>query len=640
MDGVWKEDDMNREENTLARRRKDVITGKTDSGHIATNTMLNMRRNMNMKNNQLSMKSRLIMIIAILIAMLIAGSAFAAQGLDREGDSNSAGAKNLVSYASYELTDSGEVRAKLTLNAAYAGIGRRSWTIYAVEIIGEETNVVKETFEDQGISTNLTPAFNHTFRQGTAVFFGAYTDITERQQWQNTGDESELIANGMDVVIPSVPADPKSQARTYTSKDSAETYRIDQQTVNGSFYIRLNCEKDTYLKINSFSSTAEFTQYMLLAKEGEKDETRAAEGNEFYLEKGTYFLWSSSNGATLNLSFTMRHHVHATGIAWTVDGKALKNGPVELRKGISVTIKATLQPENTDARLTKTGLDNKNSGYGQIYDESLSEDGKTLTFKYLCNDQNGNDTVSVVAYDIGYRNEGWTKYELALGVKPSKPEFTDSMVTSTHNMIELNCRNMVDTRAYLRAEIKNGKKWVKKLDEQVIVNGNTGTTHYIKGLKENTEYTVRVQYYTKVGDREIKSEYTTLKVKTGVKTKPSIKSVKLSNVKSQKTWVDGHWVNGTVKDVWVKGHYDYYKTFKVTVVLSKAAPSGVIGLAMTNDAETNGKPQFVKVGKDKKTFVFSGSAAGKNLKVSFQFYSDAKYKGYSPVSSSKTVQVK
>ena len=591
-----------------------------------------------MKKNLYIKGSKWIIMIAILFAMLVAGSAIAAQKLDRELDTNSAGYKNLINSTSYELADNGEVKVKVALNAAYAGNGRGRWTIYAVEIVGDETNVIRESFEDQGISTNLSPWMEHTFRQNSAVFFGAYTDVTERQYWQSTEDESELIANGMAVAIPGVPADPKSQARTYTSTDEAQTYTVSNQTVDGSFYIRLECVKDTYFKMNDFSNTAEFEQYMLLFKDGENDETRVSKDTVRYLEKGTYFLKSTSSGATLNLSFTMRHHVHATGIAWTVDGKALKSGPVEVKKGINVTIKATLEPANTDARLTTTGLDNKNHGYGQVYDEALSDDGKSLTFKYLCNDQNGSDTINVVAYDIGYLNDGWKSFDLTLGVKPTAPELLDSMVTATDKTIELNCKNELDSRTYIRVEIKNGKKWVKKLDEKVLL-GNS-TVHVLKGLKPNTTYNLRVQYYTKNGDTEIQSDYKTLKVKTGVKNAPKIKSIKISNKKSKKTWVEGHWVNGTVHDVWKEGHYDYYTTFKMTVTLSEGLPSGAIGLSMTNDSETNGKPVFVKGKKGQKTFTFSGSASGKSIKVSFQFYSDAKYKGYSPVSKSQTVKVK
>ena len=576
-------------------------------------------------------------VLVMLLAITMTGSALAAQKLDNDTDLNpSSGYTNLLSAVSYELSGNGEVKVKATLNKAYAGIGRTRWTIYAVEVIGEDTNVIKESFEDQGASTK-DPTFSHTFKQNTAAFIGAYTDITERQHWQNTDDEAELIANGLAVAIPGVPADPKSQAKTYKSTDNSETYTV-REKVDKSFYIRLECVKDTYFVMNDYFSTAEYEQYMLLSKEGETDETRVSKGTVRYLEKGVWYLKSTSSGATISLSFTMRHHVHASGISWTVDGKALKNGLVELSKGMNVTIKATLEPANTDAILTKTGLDNKNRGYGQIYDETVSADGKSLTFKYLCNDQNGSDTVTVVAYDIGYLNDGWTKYELPLGVKPAAPELLDSMVTSTEKSIELNCKNESDTRTYLRVEVKNGKKWTKKLDEKVL-QGNS-PVHYLKGLKPNTTYNIRVMYYTKNGDTEVASDYKTLKIKTGWKSAPKIKSVKVSNVKSKKTWVEGHWVHGTSYDVWEKGHYDKYTTFNLNVTLSEGLPSGVIGLSMTNDGDVNGKPQFVKGKKGQTSFTFSGSAAGKSVKVSFCFYSDAKYKGYSPSTKSQTVKVK
>ena len=157
-------------------------------------------------------------VLVMLLAITMTGSALAAQKLDNDTDLNpSSGYTNLLSAVSYELSGNGEVKVKATLNKAYAGIGRTRWTIYAVEVIGEDTNVIKESFEDQGASTK-DPTFSHTFKQNTAAFIGAYTDITERQHWQNTDDEAELIANGLAVAIPGVPADPKSQAKTIIQK--------------------------------------------------------------------------------------------------------------------------------------------------------------------------------------------------------------------------------------------------------------------------------------------------------------------------------------------------------------------------------------------------------------------------------------
>ena len=587
--------------------------------------------------------SMLFLVLAAMVFILGPGMARAASKLDNDADSNSSpNAKNVISSVNYELTSDGKVQVKVYLNGAYAGMGRSKWTIYAIEVIGDKTNVVKESFADAGPSTVSTPyVMKHTFTQGTAAFLGAYTDITEKNSWQSTDGESEMITNGMGVVIPSVPTDPKSSAREYTSTDDAKTYTISEK-VNGKLYIKLIAAKDTYLKIDDLSIPSDYTQYMMLGNVEETDDRyhdSVRKGNEFYLAKGSYYLYSKSDGAAINLKFTMRHHVHIQDILWKADGKEV-DGAVPVNKGASVTITATIQPANADAKVTATGLTNTNRGYGQIFDESVSSDGKTLTFKYLCNDDSGTDTIKMTAYSIGYKNEGMKDFQLALGVKPSAPYFTESMISATYNTIQLNTSNQFNSRVYVRADIKSGKKWKKKLDEKALKDGNTSTLHTIKGLKQNTSYTVRVKYYTKNGKKTISSSYTTFKIQTGTKTKPVVKSVKVSNVQSKKTWVDGHWVNGTVYDVWKPGHYDYYYAFKVTVTLSKAAPKGVTGLMMTNTGVTSGNASsYVKAKGNRKTFTFSCTSSSKTLNATFKFYTGSTYKGFSPLSKAKKINV-
>ena len=78
---------------------------------------------------------------------------------------------NLVDSVKTRLLDSGKCEATVSLNTAYAGVGRTSWTVYAIP--GDATTPVKETFEDTGIGMSTSYTMKAAFNPGEAVLFGA-----------------------------------------------------------------------------------------------------------------------------------------------------------------------------------------------------------------------------------------------------------------------------------------------------------------------------------------------------------------------------------------------------------------------------------------------------------------------------------
>ena len=572
---------------------------------------------------------------SILFVMLLACTLFGkpmisqAAELNKEYDLHTPGYTNLITQLDYTLKGS-EIQVKVTVSTAYAGLGRTLWTVYA--LCGED--IITESFEDEGISTT-SYTMKQTFKQGEAVVFGLYTDITEEKYWDDTSNYVELLNNGMIVEMPSLPTDPKEAAETWTSKDKAVTKTI-RTKVDGKYYLKLKIKKDAYLKINKFTSDYEYTDHLYYVPASStneyKDSKAVSSGDDIFLKKGTYWLFSKTDGATIYAKMTLRHHIYSSGVVWTTGGKEI-SGPLSIKKGKTVTIKATISPSDCDALLPTTVLlHNKNRGYGQIFDEKVSKDRKSVTFNYLCNDDSGTDIIELTVYDIGYREEGYKKYELAVGVTPDKPQFSSSNVFSTHKNIELKCHNIFDSNVYLRVDMKNGSKWKKVIDEPAL-QGNS-QLHYVNGLKANTSYTLRAKYYIKVSSQKISSGYQTLKIKTGVKTKPVIKSIKVSNIKKHKDYSDGYWDNN---GKYHKGFYYYWKSYKVKITLSKAVPKGALGL----------KLGAAKVkGAGKKAFTFncktetSSSGYYNSATILVNFYSDAKYGGVSPASNAKKISIK
>ena len=134
---------------------------------------------------------------SILFVMLLACTLFGkpmisqAAELNKEYDLHTPGYTNLITQLDYTLKGS-EIQVKVTVSTAYAGLGRTLWTVYA--LCGED--IITESFEDEGISTT-SYTMKQTFKQGEAVVFGLYTDITEEKYWDDTSDYNELLNNGM-----------------------------------------------------------------------------------------------------------------------------------------------------------------------------------------------------------------------------------------------------------------------------------------------------------------------------------------------------------------------------------------------------------------------------------------------------------
>ena len=531
----------------------------------------------------------------------------------------------------------------MNLNRAYAGLGRTTWTVYAIQASASD-DVIKESFPDGGISMSTKYTMTAKFKQGEIVYFGAYTDVTAKS-WR-TDDYTTLLeyAAANPVQMPEKPTDPKANAEVINftgapilSEKKDVTFR------EGRYhYVKLVLEQDAMITITKCEGSGivnaplgDNTVYNTHFADGEKEPIHNDGGSlinhPFLLTKGTHWLrftfywYSDSNAQALRLdyAFSVEPYIPATGITWT-SAEYPDLAAVAIPAGQELHMTATVDPANASAEFVKLTSGNY---IDDVRDVALSADGRTLTF--TTNNGAGGNIKTLTASVKNKLDVGGTAYSISLASPPNKLDLTYAKieVESTSIFVESNRADYGIKNLYVRAWVKGpkDKKWVKKLDEDAMP-GNGADRHYIKGLKPNTAYQVKYIYYVKIGDVESPSAATKFKVKTGAKKAPSIKSVKISNKKKVfNGYIDAHWErNGSILK-WVPRKKSYSYSYTLTVTLKSKAPSGVLGLRY-GDKNVAGK------GKTKYVFKLKTGTVPK--KGVFTFYSDKTYGGYSPTSKS------
>lgn len=178
----------------------------------------------------------------------------------------------------------------------------------------------------------------------------------------------------------------------------------------------------------------------------------------------------------------------------------------------------------------------------------------------------------------------------------------------------------------------------------LIQNGwESGKAISAKGLKPGKKYTFKIYGQLTLYGEDIGipkegvtvegNPYVLKNVPMGPATTPVIKSVKVSNVRSERYFNTSEW------------RYKYRTKYKITVTLSKKA-ANTKGIYLTV-AGTNGfTGEYKTIKGTGKTFTTTitknapTSQKGKKVKVSVRTYSDNKYKAYSHNSKAKTVTLR
>ncbi len=186
---------------------------------------------------------------------------------------------------------------------------------------------------------------------------------------------------------------------------------------------------------------------------------------------------------------------------------------------------------------------------------------------------------------------------------------------------------------YLDYKKKSGKKW--KSNYGPVANYSSGKK---TGLKPNTPYYIRAHYGKKVSyggktyffsGKETGKKSGTVKVKTGKKRKPPVKSITITKAKQFKkvyaytTWI---YIGGYGYPTY-HTYTQWYTSFKVTVKMKKKP--GTYGIYIGNVRVKGNKKKYTA------DFTVTGKQKGKKLKVAVCTYQNPVYKGYSPAYKKK-----
>lgn len=242
---------------------------------------------------------------------------------------------------------------------------------------------------------------------------------------------------------------------------------------------------------------------------------------------------------------------------------------------------------------------------------------KTTVKGNLVGREGGDHTLSVYLI-ANFKNFGQKEVKFSYSCKPESPSCKLTVVNNAATL------NVYTENSYV--EVYKDGKW------STYKPSDYNNCLKLTGLKANTQYKYRA-YVTENG---YTSDYNQQTFYTAHKEKPSIKSIKVSKVKTVKIprrWVSGYY---DVSGHWRSGYYTkpYTKTtYKLTVTLKKNPPKGASTYVVINDQFFNAKGKKYTL-----TDSYIGKP-GKKVKVNVRFGRD---KGYGALGNavSKKVTVK
>ena len=241
---------------------------------------------------------------------------------------------------------------------------------------------------------------------------------------------------------------------------------------------------------------------------------------------------------------------------------------------------------------------------------------------------------------VGYLDNGDTCEPLnKVGVSVyTKPALKTKMFKTNNKSVTFSPGSF-DSAAYgdMYIDIKKGSKG--KWSTAWGPFGPGSSKKLKKTLTPGSTYYVRAYYVKEVsGTYFIGPVSSTVKIKTGPKKKPAIKSIKITQAKVKKIKVKGkyYWDNGTLK--YLKGFTTYETTYKVTIKFKKKQK--IAGLEVYAGGVT--LPKFIKGSKKTYTakFTVGGKAKGKRTNFKIRTKGNASYGAWSPTYKSKKIRIR
>ena len=355
-----------------------------------------------------------------------------------------------------------------------------------------------------------------------------------------------------------------------------------------------------YVYLGVLQDTKEIAKYKAFKNENIK-ETLVLQPGEYVIQLFYGMRQSPSNVVTYDFKMNGRDYIAATGVKLTC--KESSRIVDEAHRTKTFHLVAETIPANSDDKLDSiksTGGCSYCVSRVELYPRGLNK--KEFTLEISTTNKEGSsrarhhsfvETVKVTTTNNKTKS-------LAFASLAGKP-FVGGVV-SYHNSIVIG-QFTPDDGCEGRIYIMSGNKWVFKSKSKT-------TAIAINGLKPNTSYKFKfVSMCKDASGKTIAGTPRYQTIKTGRAEKPSVKSVKISNIKvtSKKVWTKNY-----------KGEWQYvtkYTTsYRVTVTLNKKLP-GTLGLSLFNTKKSGKGTTF--------TFTQSegGNLKGKAKTLRFQSYS-------------------
>ena len=294
---------------------------------------------------------------------------------------------------------------------------------------------------------------------------------------------------------------------------------------------------------------------------------------------------------------------------------------------VSVTGKSMYHP------FTQVKLD---GGKMVLPDSQKGKNNVSFTFSVADRKQYSTGYHPIVGYlDNDTTCEPLNKVPVSIYTKPS----VKAKMFKTNNKSVTFSPGSFDSAAYgdMYIDIKNGSKG--KWSTAWGPFGPGSSKKLKKTLTPGSTYYVRAYYVKEVsGTYFIGPVSSTVKIKTGPKKKPAVKSIKITKAKVKKIKVKGkhYWDNGTLK--YLKGFTTYETTYKVTIKFKKKQK--IAGIEVYAGGVT--LPKFIKGSKKTYTakFTVGGKAKGKRTNFKIRTKGNASYGAWSPTYKSKKIRIR
>ena len=548
---------------------------------------------------------------------------------------------NFINSVEYSESSDGKIIIK-TDNIAWKAKGD-NLLFCAVNSNGKVFVREKATQDDIEGSLGVSKyTFKTKFTPGTKIKIGGYVCTDAGLS------DADIIKDAVEIELPEVAGNPYDSIEDISLGKGVKSYSgkiVNENTFYQKKIYRLKATDDCMINITDFKSSdndATLTinecdgtpspqnKFSLVTDSYNNVKNSRNSLKKFALRKGTYYIEvEGANLSTYSFKMEFRKYVHAK-IKWSIKEGDI-NSSFPQNKTLHVAFEIT--NKNSDAYLDSNNVSWSAAGTSGNK-VKVSKNKRKGTFTYKTYSQPIVDTVTIFVKELNKDeknedgnfnkpNNDSTRYTLDIATGMSETNF--EIVTGPNYIMFPSFRGtefVDDGSTTVTVYLKSGSKWKKKF----TAKAGSRDAKTIKKLKPNKKYQLKIVTKKKIKKgnktKTVKNSKV-VKVKTGPKTAPSIKSAVVTNYKKEKVWNSGHFDgNG----LWHPGNWMTNTSYTMTITLNKPV-KGCKGISYA------GK----KCKGTGTTFSFFCQGGDPPSKTSVKGYSDEKYYGYTKESNSVSV---